>query len=160
MKERISETPLSGMARDVGEVTPLSDEILSRLDLMPYSELLALCRRMNAALGGVGSLSKEDTAEAILMRIAANALRADSINWLPSAREWFDRVRGKATQTVIQATIDAKQVAAAMTTAELEKTLVRLSNEGQLPSGVKLIGGMIEIEGECEPTEDAASQAG
>lgn len=153
MKERRSDAPLvNGITPPPVSVPFLpTDDQLARIEDMSRDELITLARRCNAALGGVGVLSEDETAEALLLKISAHALSGRGIDWLSSAREWFDRKRGKATQRIEQK-IDhtSKHLIVDMTSEQIMLELQRMQTLGVMPDGVKVIEGRVEVIGEVE----------
>ena len=85
---------------------PIDAETLAALESMPRDDLVSLIQRVAGASWGIGLKTKEQREEAILLRLAALALTSDEAkDVVATAREYFDRVKGKPTQ---QVTMDAK----------------------------------------------------
>jgi hypothetical protein len=76
---------------------------LSKLDDLSKAELIALIKRVSGACWGVGLMSKEETAEAMLLRLAVDGLTTDDARQaLANINAWLDRERGKPAQSVTQ----------------------------------------------------------
>ena len=101
MKERISESPLSGVTETTQEHADLS-----RLDSMGLEELKTLVRRLACQCGMVAGMTREETAQAMMDELAAYALRpmigtalkADINARIAAIDKWMDRAEGKPIQ--------------------------------------------------------------
>ncbi len=73
----------------------------SSLKSLPKPELIAIIQRMNAAMGNVAGMTDEQIAEAMLLKLATNALTTkDAKDCLANVNAWLDRKQGKAVQNV------------------------------------------------------------
>lgn len=84
---------------------------LSRLDSMGLEELKTLVRRVCAARWGEIALMSEDEAyEAVCLKMLHGGLtQSDVWKALPPLREWADRRRGKAPQSIAM-TVESKGI--------------------------------------------------
>ena len=123
--------------------TALTASELSRLDAMTPDELKTLVRRLLCQCGAVALMTEEETAQAILDRCANEAVKGS--NWLPAAREWFDRKKGKAAQSIAM-TVEDKGIGKLSDDRllVLERELARITGQEAIilpPVPVKLGGG-------------------
>lgn len=95
---------------------------VERLDGLPHHALLALCRRMALQCGLVAVMTQEETAQAMLDKLAHIALKpivpglqmaAQARDCMAAINAWLDREQGKPTQRVetktLVATFDVNQ---------------------------------------------------
>ncbi len=136
------------IAEEIGE------ETLAKIKEMPKSELIDLIMRVSGAMWGVGIMNEEQTAEAMLLKIAINGLTSnDAKTTLENVNAWLDRKKGKAVQRIDQRVDQRvlsihKGIPGEMTTSELLESLRSIK---QLPEGMRLLGdGTIDIINEGE----------
>ena len=85
-----------------GQKSPIIDAV-DGLDSYTKEQLIALVRRFICVYGAIPVMSKEETAQAILDRLAHIALNnSDAKEVIAAGREWFDRERGKPVQAIHQ----------------------------------------------------------
>lgn len=124
----------------------IDDGTLVTLDMMTQPELVALIRRVSGAMWGVGLLTDDQRAEAMLDRLAIIALtNVAGKPVLEAMREWLDRKQGRAIQRIEQKNLNVNLTAAKEMTTE--QIMARLSNASQASlegAGVRLIGGKVE----------------
>ncbi len=153
-----------GMLRMITQQeAPQSPEIdatdIKRLEALPHSQLLALCRRMACQCGLVAMMTEEETAQAMLDTLAHTALkpvssalnmRADIDSRLKAVDKWLDRTQGKAIQRIDQRILNVGNGAVdSMTSAEL---LAAVSKIKKLPDGIMLLSdGTLDIVDHEEP---------
>ena len=81
----------------------IDEKTLSTLHDMSKDALIELIKRVSGAMWGVGLMTKQETGEAMLLRLAIDALSTDDARVaLANIREWLDRERGKPAQYIEQ----------------------------------------------------------
>lgn len=73
---------------------------LPSLDSLSREELIALIKRVSGAMGWVCSMTQEETAQAMLDKLALEALgrTAQAKDCISAINAWLDRTQGKAVQ--------------------------------------------------------------
>lgn len=71
---------------------------LPLLDAIKDEEFKGLLKRLLNIYGEVAGLTEEETAQAIMDRLATFALTKDAKDAITAGREWFDRKQGKPMQ--------------------------------------------------------------
>ena len=123
----------------------LTDEQLAQVDSMAREELIALVQRCNPDYVGIALLTEDEIAEAMLLKLAVNALTSrDAKQTLENINAWLDRKKGKAIQRIDQRIASFHTTAIPdMTTPEILAQLTKLQDS--LPANVKLIEGKVEV---------------
>ena len=79
----------------------ITEETLEKLEEMSKDELIKLIRKVGGAMFGVGLLNDDEAFEAVKLKLLNMGLSYESAsNSLPSLKEWADRAKGKAVQSV------------------------------------------------------------
>lgn len=96
--------------------TPIDEQTLSQLDKMDATALKLLIQRVSGAMWGVGLKTQEQRDEAILLKLSILALTSEEAkDVVATAKEYFDRSRGKPVQSVdINGKIGIVQIVAEM----------------------------------------------
>ncbi len=133
----------------------ITEDVIAKLEEMPTDELIALIKLVSGAMWGIGLLTKEETREAMKLKIANIALTAkDNQTILKACNDWLDREEGKATQRIEQKVLNVNSMKTGeMTNEELFLAISKLSDSKQLPIGIKrLPDGRLEVD-DAEYTE-------
>lgn len=103
----------------VNDVVPGSNAIteaqLAKLDAMSRDDLIALVRRMACQCGLVAAMSEEETARAMLDRLAEEALKRSTQgrDAISTINAWLDRKQGKPiARTVAEVSVASVSVQA------------------------------------------------
>lgn len=103
---------------------------LAALEGMGREELIGLIRRVSGAMWGIGIMTQAEREDAMLLKLSVLALTSDMAKEVvPAVREYFDRVRGKPAQTIVQAnmTLVLEQQSAIRELRELDtETLLQM----------------------------------
>lgn len=112
MRERISNVP-GVVVETISE--GLSDGDIAALDAMSREELIALVRRMACQCGMVAGMSAEEIAQAMLARLAEEALSRSTQgkDCISAINAWLDRTQGKPiARTVAEVSVASVSVQA------------------------------------------------
>jgi len=97
------EPPLKAPPKTASFAPPELEDAIDRLDKLSKPELVALIGSVSKAVWGIGLMKDDEIAECMLLKLAINALTtSDAKDALSNIREWLDRKKGKAVQTVQQ----------------------------------------------------------
>lgn len=113
---------------------PTESPDLSCLDDMGREELIALVRRCAGAFCGYALLNDEEAIAAIRLKcLSAGLSQKDIWKALPPLKEWMDRTKGKAPQSIAM-TVEDRGVSKLTTEKllQLERELARLTGEDSI----------------------------
>lgn len=117
---------------------------LSALEGLSKDELIALVGRMARQCGMVACMTEEETAQAMLDRLAHVALTAGVKDAVGAINAWLDRVQGRPTQRIEQRTlevhvdIDARRQEARGKAEQLLTRLATISGNAHVIESVKI----------------------
>ena len=91
-----------------GESLGIDEKTLTTLHIMRKDALISLIQRVSGAMWGIGLQTEEQTAEAMLLKLAINGLTSqDNKDSLANINAWLDRKRGKPAQYIEQKSLVA-----------------------------------------------------
>jgi hypothetical protein len=83
--------------------SPLSADVLERLEGYSRDELIALIKLVSGAIWGYALDTREQKAEAARLKLYALGMDSNDISKVvPALDKWFDRTMGKAVQPIAQ----------------------------------------------------------
>jgi hypothetical protein len=98
----------------------LSGDDLAKLGAMSHKQLVALIRTISGAMWGIGMQTQAERDEAILLKLSILALTStEAKDVVSTAKEYFDRIRGKAAISITQNSTVAMLVASVQPDVEL-----------------------------------------
>lgn len=118
-------------------------EEFDKIQSLDRESLIALCLRMARHCGLIACMTKAQTVQAMLDRLAEIALSrrktTQERDIMAAMREYLDRVEGRATQRIEQKIQNIQNFEAAeLTTAELFAQIKLIADSGLLPSGIAI----------------------
>lgn len=118
----------------------IDERTLGTLHDMTKEQLIELINRVSGAMWGIGVKNDEEIAEAMMLRLAIDALTTrDAKQALANINAWLDRQQGKPTQRIEQKVQHVPEKISDMNASELSLIISQLDNKGLLPAHVRLL---------------------
>ena len=90
-----------GLRKMRNRLERIDEETFQKLHTFSKEQLLDIIKRVGGAMWAIGAKTDDEIAEAMRLKMAMGGLNEPQIHKaLPAMREWFDRTKGKPTQSV------------------------------------------------------------
>lgn len=109
---------------------PIAQETLDKLQTYSKPELIALIKKVSGAVWGVGMMSEDEAFDAVKLKLLHTGLNSDSSSAFNALKEWSDRTKGKAAQSIsMKVDVDPLSKLSNDRLIKLEQSLAKMTGQ-------------------------------